>query len=312
MPAMHAVRFHEYGPPQRLLYEEAERPVANEEQLLVRVRAAGVNPFDWKVRRGDLKDSMPLALPSTPGIDVAGVVEAVGPGVTDFNVGDEIYGRTRTGSYAEYAVASVATVALKPTTLDFEQAASIPTGIGTAFVALEKAQLQRGARLLVQGAAGGVGNLIVQLAQQQGLSVIGTASTANVDFVRSLGADDVIDYTTTKFEDVVVGVDAVIDTVGGETANRSLTVIKDGGVIVEIAGPVDADRAAQRDIRVERPSARTNGDVLRRAATMVDAGQLRVTPPRIFPLTEAAQAHELSETRHGRGRIVLSVSGERA
>jgi NADPH:quinone reductase-like Zn-dependent oxidoreductase len=198
---MRAARFHEYGPAQNLVIEEVPRPEPQAGEVLVRVHAAGVNPVDWKIRRGYLKDFMPVPLPFTPGLDLAGIVAAVGPDVTTVQPGQAVFGRG-SGAYAEYAIAPANALAPKPHALSFDQAATIPVGASTAWAAIfDVAGLQAGQRLLVHGAAGGVGLYAVQFGRWAGAEVIGTASAGNVEFVRSLGAQTVVDYTT-PFESV--------------------------------------------------------------------------------------------------------------
>src|SRR6202165_3001223 len=232
VPQMRAVRFEDYGPATNLMVADIDRPQPKEGEVLVRVRATGVNALDWKLRAGYLQARMPGELPHTPGFDVAGTVEQVGSGVSDFTVGDDVFGRGA-ATYAEYAVAPVNDIALKPRSISFEHAATLPIGGVTAWVGLfDAADLQPGQRLLVQGGAGGVGSFVGQLGDLKGGYVIATTSWANVDYVRSLGADEAIDYTTTKFEDVVSDVDVVLDVVGGEVTDRSWGVLKAGGIMV--------------------------------------------------------------------------------
>ncbi len=217
IPTTQAIRVHAYGGPEQLKLEQLPRPVPQAGEVLVHVHAAGVNPIDWKLRAGFLKDFFPQSFPHIPGRDLAGIVEEVGPGVTTFQKGQAVFGQSANGSYTEYAVASVQTLALKPETISFDEAATIPVGATTAWQGLfDHGQLQSGQRVLILGAAGGVGLFAVQLARWKGAQVIGTASTANLDFVRSLGAETVIDYTTTAVERAVHDVDLVLDTVGGE------------------------------------------------------------------------------------------------
>ena len=305
---MHAVRFHDYGPPSVLVVETVVRPEPKEGEVLLRVRAAGVNAIDWKFRAGYLKDFMPLELPHILGFDVAGTVEAVGAGVSDFAPGDEVFGRGA-GTYAEYAVAPVASLARKPANLSFDEAATLAVGGITAWVGLfDTASLEAGQRLLVQGGAGGVGGLAVQLARWKGAPVIATTSTGNVDYVRSLGADEVIDYTTTTFEDAVDDVDVVLDTVGGKVTDRSWKVLKPGGILVVVAGMPEPEKAAAHGVRtsgVQSPQA--SRPVLQELATLIEAGSLVAQVGQVFPLSDAAAAHAVAETGHGRGRIVLRI-----
>ncbi len=306
---MRAARFHEYGPPSVLVIDVVPRPVPKDGEVLIRVRAAGVNPIDWKLRAGYIKAYMPIELPGTPGLDVAGTVEGVGPGVTEFSVGDDVFGRGA-GTYAEYATGPVATLARKPDGVSFDQAATLHVGGVTAWVALfDMAHLEAGQRVLIQGGAGGVGSLAVQLARWKGAHVIATTSTDNVEYVQSIGADEVVDYTAVKFEDVVHDVDAVIDTVGGEITARSWGVLKPGGIMVVVAGAPDTEAAAAHGVRVTNvahPAVTT--PVLEELARLVASGDLVPHIGATFPLEEAAQAQAASETGHGRGRIVLHVA----
>ena len=306
---MRAVRFHDYGPPSVLVVEDVERPRPKEGEVLVRVRAAGVNAIDWKFRAGYLKDFMPLELPHTPGLDLAGTVDEVGVGVSDFSRGDDVFGRGA-GAYAEYAIVPVTALAHKPASISFKQAATLPIGGVTAWAGLfEAAKLETGQRLLVQGGAGGVGSLAVQLGHWKGAHVITTTSTGNVDYVRSLGADEVIDYTTAKFEEVARDVDVVLDTVGGEVTDRSWGVLKPGGILVVVAAMPDTEKAATHGVRTSGvQSPELTRPVLEELAKLVESGSLTPQVGPVFPLTDAARAHAVAETGHGRGRMVLQVS----
>jgi NADPH:quinone reductase-like Zn-dependent oxidoreductase len=305
---MRAARFHEYGPPENLVVEQVPRPEPQAGQVLVRVRAAGVNPVDWKLRRGYLKEYVPLQLPHTAGIDLAGTVEALGTGVTRFEVGQAVYGRGA-GTYAEYALVQTDGIAAKPSRLTFDQAASVPTGTATAWLGLfDAGGLQPGQRVLIHGAAGGVGGFAVQLARCKGAHVTGTASAANVEFVRSLGAETALDYAAAPFETVVRDVDVVLDTVGGEVQGRSLQALRPGGILVAVAGTPPEQAAAERGVRAAGVQGNPTADLLRTFAGLFDAGDLVPLLGPVFPLEQAAQAHAVSETGHGRGRIVLHVA----
>jgi NADPH:quinone reductase-like Zn-dependent oxidoreductase len=306
---MQAIRFHEYGPPDVLRLEDAPRPEPGEGDVLVRVRTAGVNPIDWKLRAGYLQAFMPVELPHTLGFDLAGTVEAVGAGVTGFAPGDDVFGRGAS-TYAEYAVAPATTLAPKPAAVSFDQAATLAVGGVTAWAGLfEAARLEPGQRLLVHGGAGGVGSFVVQLARWKGAHVTATASVANADFVRSLGADAVLDYAAVRFEDVVRDLDVVYDTVGGEITDRSWSVLRPGGILVAIAGMPDTETAQARGVRTSGTNApAVTSPILRELAALAESGDLDPQVGRTFALADAARAHELSETGHGRGRIVLRVS----
>jgi NADPH:quinone reductase-like Zn-dependent oxidoreductase len=309
MSEMAAIRFHEYGPPEVLRLETVQRPDPEPGEVLVRVRAAGVNPIDWKIRAGYLQQFMPLDLPYTPGIDVAGTVEEVGAEVDGLAAGDEVFGRGA-GTYAELAVAPAVSLARKPVGIGFEDAATLGVGGITSWVGLfDVGKLQPGQRVLVQGGAGGVGSLAVQLARWKGAYVVATAGAANADHVRSLGADEVIDYSATRFEDAASDIDVVLDTVGGEVTGRSWDVLAPGGILVVIASMPDPETAAARGFRtsgVQAPQATSH--ILEQLAALVESGEVRPQVGQVFPLAEAASAHTASETGHGRGRIVLRPS----
>jgi NADPH:quinone reductase-like Zn-dependent oxidoreductase len=311
MATMKAVRMHEYGGPEVLRYEDAPRPVAGPGDVLVRVHAAGINPVDVGIRTGFLKERMKHQLPLIPGWDVSGVVEAVGSGVARLKTGDEVYGRPdimRDGSYAEYMAAKESDLALKPKSIDHVHAAAIPLAGLTAWQALfDAGKLSAGQTVLIHGAAGGVGSFAVQFAKITGARVIGTASARNHEFLRSIGADQVIDYNTTKFEDVVHDVDVVLDTITGDTADRSYGVVRKGGIYVSILMPPSQEKAAALGIRAAHTFVQSNVPQLNEIAALVDAGKLKVTLEKVFPLAEARAAQELIAQKHTRGKIVLRV-----
>jgi NADPH:quinone reductase-like Zn-dependent oxidoreductase len=306
---MRAVRFHEYGDHLGLKVEEVPRPAPKPGEVLIRVRAAGVNAIDWMFRAGYLKDFMPLELPHILGIDVAGTVEGIGPDLTDFSAGDDVFGQG-TATYAEYATATVGNIDHKPDSLTFEEAATLALGGVAAWAGLfGTANLEAGQRLLVHGGAGGVGSLAVQLGHWKGARVVATTSTNNVDFVRSLGADEVIDYTTTRFEDVVGDVDVVYDAVGGEVTDRSWGVLKPGGILIAAASRPEPEKAAARGVRtsgVQAPP--VTRPILKELVQLIESGHLTPHVGQVFPLDSAADAHAVAQSRHGRGRIVLQVS----
>ena len=234
-PDMQAIRVHQYGGPEQLKLEQIPRPEPQADEVLVRVHAAGVLPIEWKIRQGLFESIHPAAFPYTPGSAFAGVVEEVGAGATAFQKGQAVFGRSNKGAYAEYTPGSVETLALKPASLSFVEAATISGSATVAWVSLfDNGALQPGQRVLIHGAAGGVGSFAVQFARWKGARVIATASTANVDFVRALGAETVIDYTRTPFEHAVHDVDLVLDTIGGEVMQRSMSVVKRGGTLISL------------------------------------------------------------------------------
>lgn len=309
---MKAVRIHSYGGPEVLSYEEAPRPEIGADEVLIRVHAAAINPVDWKVREGYLQGFIDYRLPVTLGWDASGVVEQVGEAVADLRVGDEVYTRpdiARDGAYAEYLAARASEVALKPRSLDHVAAAAVPLAALTAWAALfDAADLQPGQTVLVHAAAGGVGSFAVQLAKWKGARVIGTASGANHGLLRELGADQAIDYTTTRFEQAVRDVDVVFDTVGGDTLARSWEVLRPGGILVGVVEPPDAATAAARGVRSAHVFIQPDKAKLAKLAELIDAGLVRPQVSTVLPLAEARRAHELSQSGHARGKIVLRVA----
>jgi NADPH:quinone reductase-like Zn-dependent oxidoreductase len=304
---MKAVRIHSFGGPEVLRLEDAPIPQPGSGEVLVRIHTAGVNPVDWKIREGRLGK---IPFPSVAGSDFSGVIDALGAGVADFRVGEPIFGTVgeNSGSYAEFAVAPVSRIARRAASLDDARAAGLPVAASTAWQALfDAANLQAGQRLLVHGAAGGVGGFAVQFAKWKGAHVIGTASAANLGYVRELGAEEVINYQSARFEDVVRGVDVVLDTIGGETQERSLKVLKPGGVLVSTVNPPDKQKAAALGVRATFMILQSRGDRLARIADLVASGEVKVHVEVKVPLAEARKAQELSQGGHVRGKIVLVV-----
>ena len=308
---MKAVRIHSFGGPEVLVYEDAARPVPAAGEVLVKVHATSLNPVDRFTRAGFLQGMVNFALPLVPGLDLAGVVEALGDGVTSVAVGDAVYGHSnmkRQGTYAEYAVVGAGEIAPKPSSADFVTAASVSLAALTAWQGLfDVAGLQAGKTVLIHGAGGGVGSFAVQFAVAKGARVFGTAGSDKIDLLRELGAAEAIDYTTTRFEDVAHDVDVVFDTVGGDLLERSLTVLKPGGIFVTPAGQPDAAAAAARGVRASGMMAQANPAQLTKIAGLIDAGTARPIVSTVLPLEQASQAHALLEAGHTRGKIVLRV-----
>jgi NADPH:quinone reductase-like Zn-dependent oxidoreductase len=303
---MKVIRFHDFGGPEVLVLDEVPRPEPAAGQVLVRVLTAGVNPADWKRRAGLYKAyGGAMQGPSTPGMEGAGVIEALGPDVTNFRAGQEVYGILN-GSYAEYALAAATDIQSKPAGLSFEQAASVPVGALTAWGAIEAANLQAGQRVLVHGAAGGVGLYVVQLAVWKSAQVIATASAHNLDFVRSLGVELALDYNAAPFETLVHDLDAVIDTVGGDLPERSFKVLRPDGVFVTVAARLEPDAGKADGVRA-MSAGRAKPENLAQISELLEAGKLMPVVGAVFPLADASKAHELSETGHGRGRILLKI-----
>lgn len=310
---MQAVQLHSFGDRDVLKLEEVPKPVAAAGEVLVRVRAAGVNPIDWKVRAGYLQSFIPHQLPLILGWDVSGVVEKTGPNVTALAPGDEVYGQldvTRNGAYAEYVVSGTDRLGRKPKALTHDQAASVPVAAMAAWQALFGAgglNLQAGQTLLIHAAAGGVGTFAVQFAKWRGATVIGTASAANADLLRGLGIDQVIDYGKQRFEDAVPRVDAVLDSIGGETQARSWGVIKSGGALASLVGDQWAG-APRSDIRKISIFGAMAAPQLAEITKLIDTGVVKPIVSEVLPLSEVKRAHEHIETGHAKGKIVLHVS----
>lgn len=307
---MKAARVLQFGPPNVIMNDDLPRPEPAGGQLLVRVKAAGVGNWDALVREGKLpNEHLPLVL----GFELSGIVEAIGAGVSGFHAGEEVYGATNdqlTGGYAEYAVPSAGMMAKKPKTLSHLEAASAPIVTVTAWQMLfDYAQVTAGQTVLIHGAAGNVGAYAVQLASQAGLHVIATASSADLDFVRRLGAERAVDYRSEKFEDAVSGLDVVLDTVGGDTQQRSLEVLKPGGILVSVVSPVPEAAQKHYGIRaayfyVDVTTARLN-----KITELFESGKLVTNVGTVLPLEQARTAHAmLGGAPHNRGKIVLNIA----
>lgn len=310
---MKAIVVREHGGPEVLKYEDAPRPQPKDDEVLIRVMAAAINPVDAAIRAGRFKragDTLPLI----PGMDVAGVIEKTGSKIDTFKAGDAVYAYlsfSEQGGYAEFAVARPEEVSLKPKNITFEEAAAVPLAATTAWQALvDTAKIDKGQTVLIHGGSGGVGSFAIQIAKARGAKVIATASTPNQDLLKELGADQAIDYTTTKFEDAIHDVDVVLDAVGGETLTRSYGVVKKGGIIVSIAGRADQAELDKRGIRGTTIMAHPDAKVLEELTKLIEAKKMKVIVSQTFPLAEAAKAHEQIATRHTRGKIVLKVANE--
>lgn len=307
---MRAARIHSYGDPTAVKVERAPRPEPGDGQVLVRVKAAGVNQLDWMVAEGKARSWLDHPLPLTLGWELAGLVEQIGHGAKKFKVGDEVFGMLQlsgNGAYAEYAVAEESDLAAKPDHLDFANSSAVPIGALTAYTALfDAADLQAGQTVLIHAAAGGVGSMAVQLAKIRGARVIGTASGAeHLSLIRDLGCDQAIDHQATRFEDEVHDADLVLDPVGGETQHRSFGVLKRGGVLVSLTEEPSEELARSHGVRATMIGVKPDGTRLEELATWIDEGKLRPHIAAIFPLEKAKQALELSRTRHTAGKIVL-------
>jgi NADPH:quinone reductase-like Zn-dependent oxidoreductase len=311
MATMKAVQIHAYGGPEVLKYEDAPRPEPKPDEVLIRVHAAAINPVDWKTREGLLQKFMPYSFPLILGWDVAGIVEAIGSNVEGFTINDAVYAMSglQAGGYGEYIVVPTSAVAAKPRSLSYIEAASVPLVALTAWQALfDKANLTVGQRVLIHAAAGGVGSFAVQFAKVKGAVVIGTASTNKQAFVKALGADEVIDYRTTRFEEAVQNVDVVLDLVGGETQERSWQVLKPGGILVSTVSPPNAETAASYKVRSDYFSAQAIASQLQEIANLIDAGRVKTVVETVLPLQDVRHGHEMLQSGYVQGKIVLQVS----
>lgn len=318
---MKAIVIHEFGGRDKLTLAEIPTPEPGDGEVLIKVKAAGVNPVDWKIREGMLAKRLPHRFPLIPGWDAAGIVAATGRGVGVLLPGDEVCAYCRKpliqyGTYAEFVAVPEQSVARKPAALSFEEAAAVPLAGLTAWQSLfEAINLQSGETILIQAAAGGVGGFSVQLAALQGAEVIGTARATNHDYVISLGASRVIDYTTDDFRSVVraafpEGIDAAFDMIGGKTTFAAIEVLKRNGRMVSIVMPKDKtieEKAKNKDIQYGYVFVRPDAGQLAKLTALIDAGKIRVRLSAMLPLEEAANAHEMMETGHTRGKIVLTV-----
>jgi NADPH:quinone reductase-like Zn-dependent oxidoreductase len=307
---MKAIRANNYGGPDVLLFEDVTRPKASSGEVLVHVSAAGINPVDWKIRSGMAKDMFPVSFPWIPGLDISGVVDEVGANVTGFKSGDTVFGmiESRSGGYAEYAAIKASGLAPKPASIDFIQAAALPLVSMVAWQSLfDTAHISQGQTVLIHGASGGVGHMAVQLAGWKGAKVIGTASANNAQFLKEIGADEVIDYHRTNFEDVVHDADVVLDLIGGDTQKRSWKVLKKGGILISTVGISSPEEATRYDVKSVSFMAHPDGGELRQVGKLIDQGIVKPVVSTVLPLKDAAKAHELSQTGHVRGKIVLKV-----
>jgi len=310
-PTMMAWCVHAFGPPDIMTFERVPRPAPGPGEVLVKVDAAGVGPWDAWIRAG--KSALPQPLPLTLGSDLSGEIVATGSGVSGLHMGDQVYGVTKprfVGAYAEYALASADMVSNKPASLSHVEAASVPVVAVTAWQALfDHAGLRAGQRVIIHGAAGNVGSYVVQLAHDARLQTIATAATDDISFVRDLGADTVVDYRTQRFEDEVRDVDAVIDLVGGETQNRSFQVLRRGGKLISAVSKPDQKLAERHGVEASFFLVNVTRQYLTEIGRLVDGGKLRTKVGAVLPLADAREAHLMLERvrPQPKGKIVLAV-----
>ena len=305
---MKAIRIHEYGDSSTLKLEDAPPLSITDNQILVRVRDAGVNPFDWKIREGYLKSVRPAQFPLTMGQDFAGEVVKLGKSVAHFASGDRVFGFAE-GAYAEYATASPSGIAVLPDALDFVTAAALPTAGSIALqIVRDGVGAGPGMTILIHGAAGGVGSFASQIAKRRGAHVIGTATGDDIQYLNSIGINDVIDYKRERFEERARGVDAIVDLVGGETLTRSYQVVKNGGVLVTTVQPIDDSAAKQAGIRAIHIIMKRDSADLAELAALVEKGDMKPRVSQIMSFREAKKAQELSASGQIHGKVILQVA----
>jgi len=305
---MKAIRIHEYGNAGTLRIEEIPPLSIADDQVLVRVRDAGVNPIDWKIREGYMKQVRPATFPMTIGQDFAGEVVDAGKSVTHFKAGQRVFGFAQ-GTYAEYAAAAASTIAAIPDAIDFATAAALPTAGSTALqIVRDVVAAKPGMSILIHGAAGGVGSYASQIARNLGARVIGTGTGADIDYLKALGMEQVIDYKRERFEDEATGMDAVIDLVGGETLARSYAVVKKGGVLATTVQPIDESAAERAGIRAVQVVMKRNAADLTELARLVEKGAIKPRMFKTLDLSRAKEAQELSQTGKTQGKVILQVA----
>ena len=311
---MKALQIKQYGGKDVLeLNPNATKPVAGKGQVLVEAHAASINPIDWKVRGGYMKEIVPLTMPATLGGDVAGMVVGIGESVSGLNVGDRVYGYPSllaggSGSFAEFVAAPVSTVASAPQKVNSVEAAALPLVGASAVQALEQhVKLRQGQKILIHGGAGGIGSIAIQVAKSIGVYVATTAGADELDYVQSLGADQVIDYKKDSFEQQLKDFDAVFDTVGGDTTNKSFKVLKKGGTLVSMLGRPDAALAKRHEVTAIGQFTKVTTDVLRRVAQLVDGGKVKIRVAQVFPIEKSQEAFQLVEEGRSRGKVVFEL-----
>lgn len=308
---MKAIRIHEFGGPDVLELEETGLPQIKADEVLIKVYASSVNPVDHKIIAGEAQEKFPTQFPLTIGWDVSGMIEQAGKQVCNFKVGDEVYGRpfpTQNGAFAEYVVMKASEIALKPKSIDHLQAAAVPLAGLTAWQGLFKfGKLEKGQRVLIHGASGGVGSFALQFAKWKGATVIGTASANNLAFIKQLGADEAIDHDHQRFEEEVSNIDLVFDLIGGETQQRSLAVVKPGGRLVTTVMPQFRDEAKDKHITMEGFTAQSYQNDLEQIAELIDNGFVSPVVSVVLNLDEAQKAEQMNIDGHVRGKIVVRI-----
>ncbi|MBW3568566.1 NADP-dependent oxidoreductase [Candidatus Parcubacteria bacterium] len=309
---MKAAQYSEYGDAGVIAIQEVGRPVPKDGQVLVEIRAAAINPFDWKLRRGYMKDAISLQFPVTIGADFSGVVSGMGAGVNEYKPGDEVYGSAiilggGSGAIAEFAAANTASIAKKPKSVSFEEAAALVLVGVSAVQALDgHIGLANGQKILIQGGAGGIGSIAVQYAKFLGAYVAATAREADVEFVRRLGADEVINYEKEDFTEKLKGYDAVFDTVGGEVYKNSFKVLGEGGIIVSMTEQPDDELMSKYRVRAVGQQSQTNTATLKHLAKLADSGIIKAQIDKQFPLDKTAEGFKYAEEKHPKGKVIIT------
>jgi len=311
---MKTIQFNSYGSSEVLeIIENAQKPTLKPGQVLIKNKAASVNAIDWKVRAGYLQKMAPVTFPATIGGDFSGVVVEVNGIDTGFKIGDEVYGQAiilngGSGSMAEFVSANSNNTALKPKSVSFNEAGALPLAGVSAVQALEEhIKLQKGQKILIHGGAGGIGHMAIQYAKALGAWVATTVSEKDIDFVKKLGADEVIDYKTQKFEEVLKDYDTVFDTVGGETTEKSFSVLKKGGIMVSMVGQPKPELAQTYGVSAFGQMTKTDAVSLIKLAQLVDSGKIKVHIDKIFPLVQTKEAFKYQEEMHPRGKVVVTI-----
>ena len=307
---MKTIQFETYGDSSVLQLKQAEKPQPGEGEILIKIAATTVNPFDMKVRSGSMQKVIPLNFPWTPGSDAAGTVEAVGSGVSRLKVGDKVFAGSFGGTYAEYVAVKEENAALIPNNVTLNEAAALEVPLVTSYSFLvEGADLKQGQRVLIHGAAGAVGGVMVQLAKALGAYVIGTASGKGLELAKSLGADEVIDYKNQDFTQLVKDVDLVIDLAGGETQAKSFAVVKKGGKLLSAVMPPSQELAQQYGISAQFISSAPSHKKLEFGAKLVEEGKIKTLVAKTFKLEDAGKAQDLVSGGGVNGKVVIEVGG---
>jgi alcohol dehydrogenase len=313
---MKAAQIKGYGSSDEVIEINKDAPAPNDPsagKVLVKIKAAGINPVDWKIREGYMQQMIPLQFPSSLGADFSGVIEKVGQGVSEFRQGDEVYGQASmlsggSGAFAEMALANADTIAHKPQSLGHPEAAGLPlVGVSAWLALVETISLQKSQKILIHGGAGGIGSVAIQLAKHLGAYVATTVSTNDKQFAKELGADEIIDYKTQTFEELIQDCDAAFDTVGGETYSKSFKVLKRGGIIVSLMEQPNEELMKQFEVKAIFQFTQLNRDRLTKLAQWVDQNNIRVNVDKTFPLEEAGKALDYQRDVHPRGKVVLTI-----